>query len=429
MLRDELYDAIVDLPVIDVHSHISRDQMAAGSLGQVVFYHMIQYPLRAAGIAEDKLWPGSGFHSGAGPWEQFPAHWASIEHTGFGWALRTILRDLYDFDGPFTPAGLQRLDETFQQRSSADDWGRQIMQRGNIRRILSSKLDVPDLQDGQADPGIRFTIESNPTTGTREHKGFARRLEYLQGHLGREVCNLDDMRQAVESFYERFDWQGKGALVFWISSQADFQPVADSVIDGILADVRAGRDLDIRQVQLLEAAFLRCCCDAIRGVVKIFQICSGVQFLTPGAPHPVARTAPQFASSLGYLFGEYPEIHFNLLNGYELDEPIYCAHCLGYGNVSLASYWWQTFYPSVMHASWQRRLDMVPLSNLCGFFSDGWCIDWVYGRLRMTQRVLSGVLAERIERGFVTASGAMDIARAILFETPKQLFLPDEEIA
>jgi hypothetical protein len=99
-----------------------------------------------------------------------------------------------------------------------------------------------------------------------------------------------------------------------------------------------------------------------------------------------------------------------------------------YANVSLGGFWWQTFYPSVMHQALHRRLDMVPRRQLMVFFSDGYCADWVYGRLRTVQRVLANVMAERIERGFLTRREAVATAREILLETPRRLFLPDETI-
>jgi hypothetical protein len=63
-----------------------------------------------------------------------------------------------------------------------------------------------------------------------------------------------------------------------------------------------------------------------------------------------------------------------------------------------------------------------------GFFSDGYCVDWVYGRLMTVRRVMANVMAERIERGFMTRAEALAVARDVLFETPRRIFLPDEKI-
>jgi hypothetical protein len=142
----------------------------------------------------------------------------------------------------------------------------------------------------------------------------------------------------------------------------------------------------------------------------------------------VCGAGPEFASSLGCLVAEYPGVHFNILNGHEPDEPTLCSLCTAYANVSLAGFWWHTFYPSVMHAAWHRRLEMVPVTRLCGFFSDGWCAEWTYARLTVVREVLTHVLAEKVESGFYSRAQALDVARRLLADTPAKLFLPGETI-
>jgi hypothetical protein len=430
MLRDELFKAISELPVIDVHSHLHRDHLAAHDLGALLFYHMIMYPLRSSGLAEEKLWPDAQMHGRGRPYEDFFVYWPSAETTGFGWILRTILRDLYEFDEPLTPQSLPRLQAAVEARASRPTWPKEVFDRGRIVRVLSSAADVSPLAPGQYDGGLRFTVEKAPTGGTHEAWGWRDRLMGLSKHFGRDVATLAALQEAVTGFYDRCDWAGKHALVAWISSEADFRPVSEAAVNALMADALAGEELDLGAVRVLEAAYIRAICRAIRGRTRVFQICYGVQFLPPrvAAVRPVGRAAPEFASSMGHLFGEFPDIHFNILSGYEPDEPIWCAMTQAYANVSLACFWWETFFPSVMHQAVHRRLDMVPRASLSGFFSDGYCVDWVYGRLATVRRVMANVMAERIERGFMTRAEALAVARDMLFGTPRRIFLPDEKI-
>lgn len=428
MPAERILSEIRKLPVIDVHSHLARDGMAPRDLWQVLLYHMIRYPLRATGADENELWPAGDFHAIGEIQQDVFENWQRITHTGFGWALRAILRDLYEFDEPLSAASLPELEKAFEANVRQDGWARRVIDAGGIARILSSRIDVPPLTEGQDGLGVRFTVESAPTAGTREGHTWPKRLAGLGGDGG-PVASLGRLRETVAGFYDRFDWSDKRALVSWVSSEADFTPVEEAAVDRMLADAAGGKVPARAESRLLEGAFLRTLCEAIRERVPVFQVCYGVQFVTPGQPHPVAKAAPEFARTFGYLLGEFPEIHFNLLNGFEPDEPILCALCQGYGNVSLASYWWHTFYPSVMHEAWRRRLDMVPTSALCGFFSDGWCIDWTYGRLRLTQRVLANVLAEKVRQGYYSEADAVQVARELLFDSPRRLFLPEERIA
>jgi len=66
--------------------------------------------------------------------------------------------------------------------------------------------------------------------------------------------------------------------------------------------------------------------------------------------------------------------------------------------------------------------------RITAHFPDAYCVDRVYGRLNTVRRVLANVMAERIERGFMTRAEAVATAREILFETPRRIFLPEETI-
>lgn len=351
--------------------------------------------------------------------------WPMVESTGFGWILKQILGDLYEFHGPLVAENLGEVQTAFETKTSQADWPRQVLGAAKAERLLSSQIKVAPLAEGRWDGRLLFTIEDAPGGGNREYgHTWRRRLEGFGRILGREVDTADRLREAVSAHYEKFDWSDKHANVAWVSSRADFRPVPTADLDRLLADALGGGEPGPREAQLLEAALIRAICEATRQHAPVLQLCYGTQYLTGNghAAHPIQRAAPEFASSMGHVFGEFPDLHFNLLNGYEPDEPIWCAMAQGYRNFSMSGYWWETFFPSVMHAAWHRRLDMVPLSRLVGFFSDGWCADWVYGRVRLTRRVLANVLAEKVAWGLYTKDQAVEAARQILFETPRRLF-------
>ncbi|MBZ5561979.1 MAG: hypothetical protein LAP13_06120, partial [Acidobacteriia bacterium] len=90
-------------------------------------------------------------------------------------------------------------------------------------------------------------------------------------------------------------------------------------------------------------------------------------------------------------------------------------------NLSLAGYWWLNFFPSVMRQVMEERLDMLPTNKQVGFFSDAYCVDWTYAKAKLVRKQLAIVLAQKVEQGQFTRNEALEIARAILFETPQQL--------
>ncbi len=432
MLRNELFEALCDVAVVDVHSHISRRRMAASDLSDLLYYHMLRYPLRSAGMDDRDLWYRGGgrhFRPDEQNYQAWLAAWPKIESTGFGWIFKTILRDLYGFDEPITSESFPRLRQGIEGRFSQDDWAVEVARRGKVVRILSSARERGDAAPGEFD-GMRGTIEVGPGfDSTFETRSWLSSLLHAKEDHGHKVATLAQMRESLKAYYSYRDMlDDKLAYVLWVPSQQDFRPVDESVIDAILAKAWRAEDLTADENRLLSSAVIRCVCDVIRGKIPTFQLCYGTQFLTRQYPRPVQKAASELGQTLGYLVQEYPDIHFNILNGYEPDEPLLCSLVQGYPNVSLGSFWWQTFYPSVMHNAWHRRLDMCPTNRLMAFFSDGYCIDWVYGRLQLTRRVLANVLAEKIEQGFYSKPQALEIGRMLLQESPRQLFLPNETL-
>ncbi len=429
MLNQELLETIEKIPIIDVHSHLKRDAMAASDIESVVLYHMLRYGLRAAGADEEALWPGRNFHQpGDRAGEAIACH-RRIYSTSFAWAMRQILADLYDFDKQLNEQTLDELRQKFADRATADDWGQQVLAKAGVVRVMSSRTDVPPLEDNQADPGLRFTIERGATPHAYEYHDWQKFLGGIAKRGNRDIRTYADFQDFCDDFYGQMDWSDKHGLVSWVSSEADYTPMPDSQADRAIQQLREGKDIDPAESRRLRGAMVRAMLRAVSDKTKIFQLVYGIQFLAEGKPHPVAKAAESFAPTLSFLAADFPDMQIDLLSGAEFDEPTLTSLVLAHDNVSLSSYWWHTFYPSVMQSCWHRRLDMIPTSRLCGFFSDGWCVDWIYGRAAMTRRVLSNVLAEKILQGFYTESQAIGVARDLLFNTPKALFLSEEDIA
>lgn len=431
-LRDRLLAEIQRIPIIDVHSHMDRDQLAAKDPASVVLYHMQRYPLRAAGADPNLLWPerGSRARDPQVVLEAWADHFHGMSNTAFARMLRGILYDLYGFEGPINRRTLPDVVDRINAKLADPDHGRNVLRKAGVVRIISSQTNVRPLPEGQTDDLFRFTIEAPAFSPNRESEDGQARLESLSSSTNVEVRDFQSLCDAMAAYYDRFDWQGKLAYVAWVSAMADFVEASDAAMDAAIRDTAAGRRLDPVGQRVREAAILRAACRGLQGHTGLFQVVYGTQFVSPPDPanHPVTRAWPLFASGFGRLAGEHPDLHFNILSGVENDEPAWCSLTQGYANVSFGSYWWSGFYPTAMHNGWHRRLDMTPLTRLCGFFSDGYCVDWIYARVRATQRVLANVLTEKIERGEYGESQAVDIARSLLFETPRQIFLPDETI-
>ncbi len=428
-LRDELLEALRGMPLLDVHSHMPElDGAPDTGIGSMLFYHMLQYPLRAAGMTEGMVsldWRDAHAIPKETLFQIWERHGASVLRTSFGWTLRMIAKDLYGFEKSLDAVkNLEQFDKVVTEARSAKGWDAAVLAKGKIAHVLSSR--IPDKGPDAAKSVIDPTIEPGVLGSSIHETGrtLGKRLAWLSKKLGRPVASLADVKGCLKSIADGKLLTGSQTVfVAWISSLIDFTPVPEPELERLFDAALKSDTEDPRVTSVLDALFVRLTLRAIAGKIKVFQICYGSQYFDEGSSHPIQRARPDFADSLAHLLTEFPGLHFNILNGYEPDEPKLCSLCLGYDNISLGGYWWNMFYPNAMRNAWQRRFDMVPWPRLMGFFSDGYCPDWVYGRAAMTRQVLANTLAERVALGFCSKDDALEMARQILFVTPSAIML------
>ena len=67
-------------------------------------------------------------------------------------------------------------------------------------------------------------------------------------------------------------------------------------------------------------------------------------------------------------------------------------------------------------------IDLVPAERILGFGSDVGYPEFVYGHLIMAGSCLADVLAEKVERDFLSKETALDLARMMLRDNPMELY-------
>ena len=311
MLHEELYSAIKELPSIDIHSHMKPGAFAAKDITDVIFYHMLQYPFRSSGVEESKLWldNANSFHGEGRPVEELDSRWPVITNTGFAWVLRLILKELYGYEGELSAQDVKKIRKIHKAKSADPHWAEEVLRLANVKRIYSSSDPSDAKQPGSSDPEMQFTLERSPEFGIYEFFSWQSRFKRIEQYTGNLISSMHDMRKVNRKQYERFDWNDKKAVVWWVSSCADFTPVDNSAIDAIIKRCNDGERLTLQEEGILEAAYIRSVCAAVHEKTRVFQLVYGTQFITPGA-HPVQRAVPQFTGTLRVPLQRFPETSF-----------------------------------------------------------------------------------------------------------------------
>ena len=64
---------------------------------------------------------------------------------------------------------------------------------------------------------------------------------------------------------------------------------------------------------------------------------------------------------------------------------------------------------------------MVPVNKQVGFFSDAYVAEWSYAKTVIVRKQMAQVFAEKVAQGQYTLDEALQVARAILYESPQSL--------
>src|SRR5205823_6817929 len=95
----ELEEALAEIPMLDVHTHLVGGKLAARGLHDILLYHMVVTDLYAAGcptgarLTQYPGWPNEAEAHGRIV-EALP-YLRHIQNTSSFWGVRIILRDLY----------------------------------------------------------------------------------------------------------------------------------------------------------------------------------------------------------------------------------------------------------------------------------------------------------------------------------------------
>jgi len=124
---------------------------------------------------------------------------------------------------------------------------------------------------------------------------------------------------------------------------------------------------------------------------------------------------------LAAIIARHPKLRFQVFLSSAHANQALCTLARELPNLSLAGYWWQNFFPTIIRQVISERLDMVAANKQVGFFSDAYCVDWTYAKVILVRKQWAEVLAQKVKQGQYTLDDALAIARQTLFETPQAL--------
>lgn len=408
-LCERLRGAMDAMRVADVHSHLGGGgRRQARTLADIVSYHWLSKELeRAKGraIAADPRHDPDGYLREVAP--LFPAIRNTVNH----YAFLGILRDLYGFEArTLTPANWQRADEAVRAHADDPSWLPAVLDRARIDRVLVAH------KDGMPDDSERYAAYEygEPICSVQSFEP----LRAWPGCRDGLPRTPDALRAAVNQRVDRLVAEKRvRALHIWAPGTWQYRLVADEAAEPLIERLADGDELTEDEAALTASFSADAGAGAAARHNLVIQLFHGSIRYTPRG-YNASYWNPRFLRSLALHFEMHPEVTYDLFLATRLPSHEAVQLSLAYPNLMVSGAWWHGFTPTTLLTFFRDRLEMLPNTAWNAFYSDGYLVEWVYGKLLVTKNRLARALADMADEGFLTEDDAVDIAQRVLWDNP-----------
>ena len=432
VLARALERSLAEIPLVDVHTHLSPDHLAARGLHDILLYHMVVSDLASAGCPDRHRLSGEPTDQEAGSRiERALPFLPAVGNTSCMWGVRLILEDLFGWKGPITQASWRRLDGLIRERAGSKGRAREIMARAGI---VQSCTDWYRRKDDSVDDLFGYSLEwgffARCQPGEYDTALYELEKAWSDGSPGvprpnvpegkraetsRRVRTMDDIEEGMAAYVAGMP-KNIVSTAHHFSTDIDFsEPDAARARAALRRRGRAGREERDTYASWVQEAFYRHF-EEKRAEV-LFQFSFGAE---PLPFETGSRMRQSTVAALGEMIARHPRIRFQCLLGSAHVNQGLCTLARELPNFSLAGYWWHSFFPAFIERAIEERLDMLSTASQVGFFSDAYTLEWSYAKAVVVRRILGKVLARKVLLGQYTKARAVEVAREILFGTPSR---------
>lgn len=415
--------ALAEARTVDPHCHLRAEKPSADHLADIVLYHHVwtelvssgmgRYETTKAGLPQEVRDPDMPSEERV---RRCLRYLVNIESTTLGLFLRWILAELYDVSA-LTEDNVDRVSAAVAEKAVDPDWQDEVLRNrcGIDCSITVERSGTPYCEKMLT--AVEY-FPGNLVSGKHTTRDV---LLGLDAALGREVRNADDYRETVRQQVR--DRVGPGCVFAgcWVLPCITGDGVTPEEATRILGKARETHRLS--DVALGRFCYFGACVlleELRRTEIRTIQLIAGADVLPPH--QSVTHWDGRFSGAVGRLASRFEDFHFNISSAsdaYTQDLAILAKHL---PNISVAGYWWHTFYPFYIRKSLETRLDIVPSNKIIGFFSDAYHSEWCYPKLKLVKHILGDILIERVERGWYTLAVALDIINKLLYENAVRIY-------
>jgi glucuronate isomerase len=468
LLRQQIFDALDTLVLIDPHTHIDPHHPAGQTLTDILGYHYYTELIHSAGVPrKDVEAPGLG------PKERFGRlveGLGPLENTiQYSWLIE-LVQSLFDFkDDRITPANWEPLYDEAARRMAAPDWPQEVLRRSKIEAVFLTN----DFDDPLTGFDTKTYIPCLRTDDLVFHLDKPEVRERLERASNISVTDPASLRDAIGKLFEHFVKNGARACAISLPPNFTPLPVGVQGIEGLKKSLRQvlgateevveppgdwmsqviptlkpgmhlgqmkdawGDASKVMEKSRLMMEAVRARRDTSNFVFWTlgeycqefhlpFDLMIGVnRGVYQGGVHQGRDLYDSRVSLIQYkqLFNTFPAVTFPISVLASVTNQELTSYAWIFPNVVTNGHWWYSNTPTFIEHDLSARLEAVPGTKQIGYYSDMYKLEFALPKFAMYKRLLAKVLAERfvIDRGW-SEQRAVDLGRQVLRGNVERVF-------
>lgn len=302
------------------------------------------------------------------------------------------------------------VNEAIQQRTAEPDWYRQVTE--DVCNLETQVLNVPWFEDWEP---RYFTCVLRMEPALELHSSNTRKQ--LETHVGRELPTLAAVHEALAQVIE--EYRGRGSVGIKLAHAYTRTLASENVplhtASSLYARAVAGELLSPAEIKALQDHLIFYLAQVAGELGQVFEIHTGTQGNWGVVPdsnplHLIPLLLANRQTRFGLYHGGYP---------YSREIGMLGKH---FPNVWLNMAWMYLVTMEGTRQSLSEWIDLVPGDRILGFGSDVPTPEFVYAHLAMARSCLADVLAQKVERDFLSEETALDLCHKLLRDNAMRLY-------
>lgn len=292
---------------------------------------------------------------------------------------------------------------------------------GSIKKMVLNLQQLEDLPKYEGHPIFTYVLGMNnwvkPTRAALVPKGLGDHLAFAEKETGIAIETMEDYLYAMELYLSKAKSQGciGAKLGFAYVFPFEYEDQDRALAAACFSKAKRGERLLHREIVALESYLLFSLAQRLGEQELILQIHTGL------IKHEanIAKVDPTIFYD---LYRSCPKTKFDLFHAGYPHHGKMGAMAKSLPNVFANMCWIPLISQKAAHDILSEWMEVVSAGKIIGFGSDMIFPEIMAAHFDLAKKIVTDVLCEKIESGYISEKGALSFARIIFYESPCELY-------